>query len=327
VSHDGSHEAAQVSADTPTSIPPMPSVGRDQFYRGTPNVLAAASLRHNLGWQDYRKAGPSIVVTRLGRLGAIRVVGRFPLTEQGWESAWRALTNLDPAAADTIAARLANRAANRRASEALAALDREALCVLRRVTFNGGSGDVPLAKGRAYDLRFLADRIMIGPPNSADAIVEVPYRDVEAAEIGGPGQVGTGNMPALILGLGLLGALLGLFILGLLGLLLGAVFFGLIGALIGSASTKIETIVRIRAGDAEFYFLNPHKRPDALRIEMSAALRVIDKARTSPAADKPAEQAPGSVSDELSKLASLLQQDLITRDEFEHLKAKLIAES
>jgi hypothetical protein len=105
------------------------------------------------------------------------------------------------------------------------------------------------------------------------------------------------------------------------------VVFGLIGAVIGSASTKIETIVRIRAGDAEFYFLNPHKRPDALRIDMSEALRAVDKARTAPSADNPPESAPGSVSDELTKLASLLQQDVITRDEFEHLKAKLIAES
>jgi hypothetical protein len=327
VSHDGSHEAAQVRADTPTSIPPMPSARRDQVYRGTPNLLTEAVLRHNIGWQDFRKAGPCFVVTRLGWLGAIRVVERFPLTEQGWESAWRALTNLDPAAAAAIAGRLAKRAASSSEAEALAALDAEALFVLRRVIFNGGSGHSGLAKGQAYDLRFLTDRIMIGPPSSVDAVVEVPYRDVETAEIGGPGQVGTGNMAALILGLGLLGALLGLLILGLLGLVLGAVVFGLIGAVIGSASTKIETIVRIRAGDAEFYFLNPYKRPDALRIEMSEALRVIDKARTSPAADKPAEQAPGSVSDQLSKLASLLQQDLITRDEFEHLKAKLISES
>ena len=33
------------------------------------------------------------------------------------------------------------------------------------------------------------------------------------------------------------------------------------------------------------------------------------------------------IPDQLSKLASLLQQGMITRDEFEHLKAKLIAKS
>lgn len=138
MSHDGSHEAAQVSADTPTSIPPMPSVRRDQVYRGTPYLPTdSTSLRCNIGWQDYRKGGPSFVVTRLGWLRAMRVVERFPLTERGWESAWRALTNLDPAAAEAIAARLAKRAASSREADALAALDRQSLGVLRRVTAAG----------------------------------------------------------------------------------------------------------------------------------------------------------------------------------------------
>jgi hypothetical protein len=55
----------------------------------------------------------------------------------------------------------------------------------------------------------------------------------------------------------------------------------------------------------------------------------IRKANTGRAAESsgPLEPAAASVADQLSKLASLLQQDLITRDEFEHLKAKVIAES
>jgi hypothetical protein len=134
---------------------------------------------------------------------------------------------------------------------------------------------------------------------------------------------------AMILGLGLLGAVLGFLVRGLLGLLFGAVIFSFVGALLAAASTKIETIVRIRSEDAEFYFLHTEKGPDALRIELSEPLRAIGNARAGQVgdSDQPAELSSGSISDQLSKLASLLQQDLITRDEFEHLKAKLIAKS
>ena len=97
--------------------------------------------------------------------------------------------------------------------------------------------------------------------------------------------------------------------------------------MVGSA-WKIETIVRLRARDAEFYFLHTEKRPDALRIELSGAMRAIDKAHATQSDDpqEPADLASESIPDQLGKLASLLQQGLITRDEFEHLKAKLIAQ-
>jgi putative oligomerization/nucleic acid binding protein len=107
----------------------------------------------------------------------------------------------------------------------------------------------------------------------------------------------------------------------------GALFFGAIGAAVGASLNKIETIVRIRARDADYYFRHDEERPDALRIELSEPLRAIDNARTARASDQdePAEPAPESMADELGKLASLLQQGLITRDEFDLLKARLIA--
>ena len=331
VSHDGPQQSPQVGAGVLPSIPAMPSVRPDDVYRGRPRLLLESGLRNSLGWQADRKAGPSFVVVRLAPLATVKVTERFPLTEQGWASAWRALCGVDASAAAAIAARLADREEGSRAVAALAALDAESLCYLRPVIFNGGSGGVPLVMGRAYDLRFLSDGIMVCQRRSVDPIVEVPYRDVETVEVGGPGQVSksTGELLALILGLGLLGALLGLFVLGLLGFLLGAVVFGLVGALLGAASTKIETIVRIRGADADYYFLHTAKRPDALRIELSEPLRAISSARAAPAGDshETAELASGSISDELSKLASLLERGLITRDEFEHLKANLIAKS
>jgi len=312
-----------------SSIPAMPSVEPDQLYRGSPYLLVDYAVHHSIGWQDHRKAGPSLVVVRLGWVGSARVKDRFPLTEQGWESAWRALSSVDPSAAAVIAARLADQAARKGAAAALDALDHTSLCHLRRVTFKGGSGGAPLAKDQSYELRFFGDRTTVSLPRHLDAVLTIPYRDVEAVEVSGPGKVSkpTGELLALILGLGLLGAVLGLVVLGLLGLLLGAVLFGLIGAIAGSASTKIETIVRIRGADSDLYFLNPQKEPDALRIDLSAVLTAIDTAGGAPRADADgsAEPPPVSIPDQLGKLASLLEQGTITRDEFAHLKAKLIA--
>src|SRR5262245_34741460 len=312
-------------------IPAMPGVREADLFRGRPYLLLEAGLRHSLGWQDNRRAGPGFVVARLNRLGPPKVTERFPLTEAGWASAWQALSGRDADAAAAIAATLATREASTRADAALSTLDASSLRHLRWVTFSGGYGGVPLARGRIYDMRFLSDQIVVCRPGSADAIVAVPYSDVETVEVGGPGQVSMspGTVLAVILALGLLGAVLGLIIHRLVGLLLGAIILGFLGALLCAGQTKIETIVRIRASDLELYFLHTATRPDALRVELSEALRAIATSRVERAGDsrETAEPGSGSISDQLSKLASLLQQDLITRDEFEHLKASLIAKS
>jgi Short C-terminal domain len=330
VSHDGSQEAPQASAGLLPSIPAMPSFPRAGVYRGTPRLLLESGVRHSLGWQDDRKAGLSFVVVRVSGWDRIKVNERFPLTEQGWAAAWRALSGLDVEAAAAVGTRLGQIEAGRQSAAALVALNAESLHCLRRVTFNGGSGRGPLTKGRAYDVRFLGDRIMVCLPDSAAAIVEVPYRDVETVEVSGssPGK-SPGEVLAWILALGLVGALLGLLVLGLLGFLLGAVVFGVAGALVGAAWSNIQTIVRLRGRDAEFFFVIPAKPADALRIELSEPLRVIENTRAAQAADSDerTDLSSGSIPDQLSKLASLLQQGLITRDEFEHLKSKLIAES
>jgi hypothetical protein len=258
----------------PPSIPAMPSVSPDLLFRGSPHLLVDTDVHHSLGWQDHRKAGPSLVVLRLGWLSSVKVKARFPLTELGWESAWRALSSVDPHAAAAVAARLADQAAREGAARALDALDHESLCHLRRVTFKGGSGGGPLAKDQAYELRFFGDRITVSLPRQLDAVLTIPSRDVEAVEVSGPVKVGRqpGELLVLILGLSLPGAVLGLLVFGLLGLFLGAVLFGLIGAIAGSASTRVETIVRIRDADADLYFLNTDSEPDALRIDLSAVL-------------------------------------------------------
>ena len=329
MSDNVSGQAPQAGEGGPESTPAMPAVTPGMLYPGTPDLLVTNDVRHSLGWQDHRRAGPSFVVVAMTWFGT-RVKARFPLTQPGWESAWRALAAVDPDAAVVVAAKLARRAARDSAVAAVAALDQQSLCHLRRVTFKGGSGGEPLVKDHAYELRFLGDRATAGAPRQVEAALEIPYRDIEAVEVSGPGDVSKplGELLALVLGLGLLGALLGVFIFGLLGLLLGAVLFGLIGALIGSASSKVETIVRIRSTDADLYFLATEKQPDGLRIDLAPVVAAIDAARAGPRDDAGAAGAAdvpsASIPDQLGKLASLLEHGTITRDEFEHLKAKLI---
>jgi hypothetical protein len=331
VSQDGSPEAPRASAGLLPSSPAMPNVPPDTLYRGgRPYLLLDSGHGHSLGWQDDRKSGHCFVVVRLTRLDGVKVQQRFPLTEQGWAAAWEALSGLDAGAAAAVAQRLAQLEAGGRAVAAVAALDAESVRCLRSVIFNGGAGEAKLTRGQAYDMRFLADRIMVCLPRSAAAVAEVPYRDVETVEVSGssPGK-SPGELAVLILGLGLLGALLGLVFLGVVGLLLGAVLFGLVGALVGVGSSKTETTVRLRARAGEFYFLLAAKPADAVRIELAEPLRAIENARGEHAPD-PADLtdlAPGSIPDQLTKLASLLQQSLITRDEFDDLKAKLIPKS
>jgi hypothetical protein len=332
MSDNDSHEAL-ADAGHAHSVPAMPFVPPNELfaYRVTPYLFMYSDVRHSIGWQDHRKAGPRFVVARLGLLGRIKVTERFAFTERGWADAWQVLSGRDARAATAISARLSAREGRVQDSEARAALDAESLCSLRWVTFSGGSGEARLAKGKGYDVRFLGDRLMVCPPGQTDPIIEVPYTDVETVEVSGSGQGDSspGNMLAWMFALGLLGALLGLFIFALPGLIFGGLIFGLIGAMVGASSAKIETTVRIRVPDAELYFLSTVKTADAVRIEMSGALRAIEGARAGHPGDPdvPAAQTPATVPDRLTQLATLLQQGLITRDEFEHLKVKLIMES
>jgi hypothetical protein len=327
MSHDGPEDAHPLSAGPLPATPAMPSVPSSELHSGSPFLLLEYGSRNNLGWENSRKDGPRFVIARTSRFGRSKAAEGFPMTEQGWASAWRTLSDLDAGAAAAAATTLEKRAARGQAAAALAAMDAESLCSLRLVPFRGGSGDLPLTKGQFYDLRFLDDRILVSAPRSPNPIVEMGYQDVETVEISGssPGR-SSGEVIALTLALALLGALLGLLILGLLGLLLGAVLFGIVGAMVASASSQNETIIRIRGSDSELYFRHTAKRPDALRIELSEPLLAIENARAGQPSD-PGERlvaASGSIPDQLSKLASLLHEGLITRDEFDHLKAELI---
>lgn len=96
-SHDGPlDEASRASAEPATLTPAMPSVPDQDLYSGPPYLLADdAGIRHSIGWQDDRRAGPGFVVARKRSTGRAKIIERFPLTEEGWASAWQALADVD----------------------------------------------------------------------------------------------------------------------------------------------------------------------------------------------------------------------------------------
>jgi hypothetical protein len=197
------------------------------------------------------------------------------------------------------------------------------------MTYNGGSSDSPLVGGKYYDLRFLGDRFMVCLPRSASAVVELPYPDVEAVEVSGSDRGGSSGEPiAVTLGAALAGALVGLIVYGLLGLIFGAMICGLIAAVAVAASTKTKTILRLRSQDAEFFFQSTDKAADAIRIALSGSLTAIERARAARlyGSDEPADRASDSIPDQLGKLASLLADGVLSPEEFERLKAKVIAQ-
>ena len=102
--------------------------------------------------------------------------------------------------------------------------------------------------------------------------------------------------------------------------------FGLIGAALAYSDTKIQTIVRIQAACSELHFLCTTITPDLLRIQLSRPLGAVRDAQASkPPIDAGQAGQVGAVTGELSRLASLLEAGLLTREEFDRLKAQLMA--
>jgi hypothetical protein len=289
-------------------VPAAPVVQPEEIWLGTPNVLLDEG-RYTIGWQGWpeKKGGPSYVTVRRSALGALKIVARFPLTDAGWTQAWRALVKLDSATAKAVLPVLAHRAESASGLEERKKLDARSLAFLPEVIFVGGylAGD-GLVAGQMYELRFLADRLSVFRNGSLTALAEFSYADVQAVEVAGPGRVHnwTPGQQAML-----------------------AAVFGLTGALVAYSSTRIKTFVRIQTADSELFFLHTVLLPDDLRIHLSRGIGAVREAQVSASgsADNGSQLGSASLVNELSRLAGLLDTGLLTRAEFDQLKAKLIA--
>lgn len=300
----------------PADVPAMPAIPRGELSsdQAGPRILAPAGGKYFIGWQPRggQEGGAAFVVVRYTVLDQPKVTQRFPLTEDGWHQAWQALTAADGAAADKARAMLAEQASQAHAGAALAGLEAATIGYVPGLVFLGGyAPEAELAVRDCYDLRFLADRIAVFPFQGLDAVAQIPYRDVEVVDIGGPGLVRSGGGFAGG-GFGVTGAVEGMAIATVLNVL--------------TTQTTIKTVVRIQAAGCELFLLCTTTEPDALRISLSRALGTIRQAQAGAAAD-PDDRPAASVIDQLGRLAAMLESGLLTRDEFDRLKAALIAKA
>jgi len=162
--------------------------------------------------------------------------------------------------------------------------------------------------GHRYDVPWLEDRLLLVQFRPPAVVLELPYSQVEGVEIGGPGIIKTRG--------GFVG---GGF--GATGAAEGMAIAAVLNGLTSRRSTK--TILRIQGSGYELFLLDTMMTPERLRIELSRPLAAIRAAR---AADLAATQSARATSpvEELAKLADMLDKGLLTREEFDVMKAKLL---
>jgi hypothetical protein len=342
----------EVAAAAPT--PAMPLIRSFEQYVGGPCPLQdGASLTLGWQWRAERKGGPVFALISRNLVGSYKIREAFPLTEEGWAQAWDVLARLSPERAAGTRQVLARRAAADRARQEkagetpeLIALDVESLAPVPGVTLLGGyAPDVDMLVGHQYDIRFREERLAVYRHRRPNLVIELPYADIEAVDIGGPGLVASGGRfqgPAF-------GALVALE-----GLTAATVLNSL------TVRTAIKTVIRVQAATAELFLLDTRQTPQDLRIYLSRPLAEIRAARA-PAPGPPAGlltgtapgpltgtapgpltgappgpaggATPGAASgtasaaaqvENLARLAALLESGLITRAEFDTLKANLL---
>jgi hypothetical protein len=287
-------------------VPPRP-FPRGLEWGDFPNLLVYS--RHlSIGWQNRpeKKGGACFLVGHTTVTGGTKVVERFPYTDEGWARTWRFVMQRDKFLEGDLRKTLEARWSADHAAAELERLDSAALVNLPSVFFLGGYAEnADLADGQPYDLRFLSDRLTISQHRSIeDALIELAYANVEVLDVGGPGVVSRFSRE------------------GQAGMTLA---FGLLGAAIAYTDTKIQTFVRIQFAGGELNFLSTAMTPDALRIQLARPLGAIREAHAAGGSIESAQGSAAGAVAELSRLASLLDAGLLTRDEFDRLKARLLA--
>lgn len=300
-------------------IPDMPVISPGERDLGGTQPLVDG-FSPTIGRQLGAKGGDSFVILRRTGLGSLKVTESFPLTEDGWALAWQSLVTQNPSAAPQVLAVLNARQAGAAqfrgpvldVSE-LAELDSRAMITLRGLMYLGGYvPESSIRAGERCDVRFVEDRLLVFASRRAEVLADVPYGQVEDIEIGGPGLVRSGG-GFTGGGFGLGGAIEGMAIAAVLNAM--------------TTRTTIKTVVRIQGTSCELFLLHTRLTPEQLRIELSRTLGAIRAVRAGESAPKPSTEArhtPQSPVEELTKLADMLEKGLLTREEFDSMKAKIL---
>jgi hypothetical protein len=321
----------KASAPDLTMVPARPQIEPRELTTGGPVLLensAEVGWKHTLGWEDRpeRRGGPCFVVIKATFTGSFRVIERFPLTDAGWSRAWKALVKLDRDGAVKVLEALADRAGAAARKAELAEVTARSIGVIAGAIYTPGTGELPgIARGSRVDVRFLPDRVVfLSSAIAPRVLARFSYLDVVTVEVGGPGRVQRWT-PGQQLAFG---------------------FLGNDAEILARTATRIKTVVRFHTTMCELFVVVSHTEPDVLRMQLSPALWAIREAREAagqpePDSVPPAEapevpeppeaseaeatpDTPASIVDQLAKLASLLESGLLTREEFDRLKAGLL---
>ena len=186
-----------------------------------------------------------------------------------------------------------------------AAAEAEAVAAIKNCDVLGGDGLPPRA-GQTWDLIFLGNALVLW--SLVDQRVDVPYGDIVALEIGGPGEKRTGG-GFFGGGFGLAGAATGMLVASALNLL--------------TTGREIDTVVCLKTRTAELYVHIDTETPEQLRMRLSPVFTLLRQIETSGAGQRPPSPARSLV-DELDRLADLHDRGKLTDDEFVAFKAKLM---
>jgi hypothetical protein len=163
----------------------------------------------------------------------------------------------------------------------------------------GGHG-LSLKVGQVLALIFEQDKLR----SCAENEDTVPYDDITAIEIGGPGatQAGAGFFGG---GFGLQGAAEGMLIATALNML--------------TTRTKINTAICLQTRTTELFLHHGDVTPDALRVRLSPVFTMLRQRQGAESRNR--DDATDHLVDRIAKLAELLDRGLISQAEFQKLKA------
>lgn len=268
---------------TPQAPDPLP----EEIWSGTPNVVLDGET-FAIGWQRFpgEQGGPAYMTVRRSLLGGWRVIGRYPLTSDGWARAWAELSRLDPDTAHKNREALGRR-------EAQAAIFAAARSTLAGLVLSVVDPPSPaFAVGQSYDLRLGEDGLRISRSGSQEAQAEYHYADVAAVQVTGFEQVPIGSR----------------------------VEIALEQFLDHTTALETRTCLRVQTVDLilDFWYTAVFPAED-IRQWLEPANRAIREAWLSAAADKRTDW----LVSELSRLADRLDHGTLTRTDFEFLRARI----
>jgi hypothetical protein len=292
-----------MGVDDRPDIFPLPAEDHTHF---------ATAGKEIFGWS---RGGEEFHLSRQRWSGGLQVVSQWPLTEDGWEQAWRHIAMELPNLATAILtawektavirdAQL-RRAENRTALEAEGQLEALAGCV-----FLGGYGVEPgLTPGEKADVYFTHAGIWLSKAGGYKPYLRRSYEASHGLEFeGGAVQSGGGYRG---FGFGLMGAAEGIAIASLLNSL--------------TSKTTVHTAVRFEADDAEVFFFTDQAVPRVLEMRFAEVRGRIKAGTRTPAAQETPSTA--DFTDRLIRLSEMLDKGHLTEEEFAVAKARLLNET